>query len=117
MSTDKKKEEVPKPETEDLTVKDETKNKDKKKANEEEELSEEDQKLKGDLEMLVQTLLEDDSKLYETTLTQLKEFIKNSTSSMTAVPKPLKFLRPFYPDLCKAYDKWSDNNLNLSESC
>lgn len=114
MSTDKKKEEVPKPETEDLTVKDETKNKDKKKANEEEELSEEDQKLKGDLEMLVQTLLEDDSKLYETTLTQLKEFIKNSTSSMTAVPKPLKFLRPFYPDLCKAYDKWSDKDQKSS---
>ena len=64
--------------------------------------------------MLVQTLLEDDSKLYETTLTQLKEFIKNSTSSMTAVPKPLKFLRPFYPDLCKAYDKWSDKDQKSS---
>lgn len=26
---------------------------------------------------------------------------------MTAVPKPLKFLRPHYDDLADIYDKWS----------
>lgn len=26
---------------------------------------------------------------------------------MTAVPKPLKFLRPHYDDLAALYDKWS----------
>lgn len=84
--------------------------KDKKTA-EEEELSEEDFKLKTDLELLVDILKRDDASLYESALNQLKEFIKNSTSSMTAVPKPLKFLRPSYSDLCAVYDKWSDKNL------
>ena len=27
---------------------------------------------------------------------------------MTAVPKPLKFLRPHYEDLCKTYEQWPD---------
>lgn len=87
---------------------------DKKTKEDEEELSEEDQKLKSDLELLVQRLLEDDSKLYGASLNQLKDFIKNSTSSMTAVPKPLKFLRPFYPELCQVYDKWSDKEQKSS---
>ena len=36
----------------------------------------------------------------------IKDFIKTSTSSMTAVPKPLKFLRPHYDSLTKAYEAW-----------
>ncbi|AAS51298.1 ACR072Cp [Eremothecium gossypii ATCC 10895] len=77
----------------------------------EEELSEDDLRLKADLETLVQRLLESDASLCEQSLAQLKEFIKNSTSSMTAVPAPLKFLRPSYPDLCAVYDKWVDPKL------
>ncbi|SCU86711.1 LAMI_0D03290g1_1 [Lachancea mirantina] len=76
-----------------------------------EELSEEDLKLKTDLETLVERLTESDEKLYEVSLNQLKEHIKNSTSSMTAVPKPLKFLRPSYPTLCSVYEKWTDAKL------
>jgi len=72
----------------------------------EEELSEEDQKLKDELEMLVERLLEKDTKLYKPALEQIKEFIKTSTSSMTAVPKPLKFLRPHYEKLVEAYETW-----------
>ncbi|KAL3235182.1 26S proteasome regulatory subunit RPN1 [Nakaseomyces bracarensis] len=101
-------------EKKNLEVTEESEVKESKKKGEEEELSEEDQKLKGDLEVLVQRLLEDDSQLYEPSLKQLKEFIKNSTSSMTAVPKPLKFLRPFYPELCQVYDKWSDKEQKSS---
>lgn len=89
------------------------KKKDSKKP-EEEVLSEEDEKLKSDLELLVQRLKEDDITLYEASLQQLKENIKNSTSSMTAVPKPLKFLRPFYSDLCALYEKWTDDKLKAS---
>lgn len=80
----------------------------KSKWEEQEQLSEEDLKLKNDLEMLVEILVGNDNSLYETSLNQLKEFIKNSTSSMTAVPKPLKFLRPFYSQLCTLYDTWSN---------
>lgn len=36
----------------------------------------------------------------------MKTFIKTSTSSMTAVPKPLKFLRPHYETMTKLYDDW-----------
>ncbi|CEP62046.1 proteasome regulatory particle base subunit RPN1 LALA0_S04e06524g [Lachancea lanzarotensis] len=77
----------------------------------EEELSEEDLKLKNNLETLVERLLEDDTTLYEPSLAQLKELVRDSTSSMTAVPKPLKFLRPFYPQMCEVFDKWNDAKL------
>ena len=97
-----------------------------------EELSEEDQQLKGELEMLVErlkvcflgndlfiasrivltrysflrTLQEPDTSLYDPALEQIKTFIKTSTSSVTAVPKPLKFLRPHYDELTELYAKW-----------
>ncbi|KAK3716202.1 proteasome regulatory particle base subunit [Vermiconidia calcicola] len=71
-----------------------------------EELSEEDQKLKDELDMLVERLTEDDTSLYKSALEAIKTSIKTSTSSMTAVPKPLKFLRPHYAKLCEAYERW-----------
>ena len=72
----------------------------------EEDMSEEDQNLKTELEMLVTRLKEQDVSLYIPALESIKDFIKTSTSSMTAVPKPLKFLRPHYEDLCSAYESW-----------
>lgn len=72
----------------------------------EEELSEEDRQLKEDLEMLVERLKEDDKDLYKPSIDTIKNYIKTSTSSMTAVPKPLKFLRPHYDDISALYDKW-----------
>ncbi|KAK3990060.1 armadillo-type protein [Cladorrhinum sp. PSN332] len=71
-----------------------------------EELSEEDQQLKSELEMLVERLTESDASLYKPALEAMKNFIKTSTSSMTAVPKPLKFLRPHYETLTKLYEEW-----------
>jgi 26S proteasome regulatory subunit N1 len=78
------------------------------KGTQEEELSEEDQKLKDELDMLVERLLEPDASLYKPALQNIKTFIKTSTSSMTAVPKPLKFLRPHYESLEKAYESWPE---------
>jgi 26S proteasome regulatory subunit N1 len=78
--------------------------KEAEKANE--DLSEEDQQLKGELEMLVERLQEDDTTLYKPAMDTIKTFIKTSTSSMTAVPKPLKFLRPHYDELAALYEKW-----------
>ncbi|MCJ1454823.1 proteasome regulatory particle base subunit [Mycoblastus sanguinarius] len=72
----------------------------------EEELNEEDQNLKNELEMLVARLQESDTSLYIPALDAIKDFIKTSTSSMTAVPKPLKFLRPHYEDLTKNFEQW-----------
>ena len=72
----------------------------------EEELNEEDQQLKDELEMLVERLKESDSTLHKPALDAIKNFIKTSTSSMTAVPKPLKYLRPHYDELAALYVKW-----------
>src|SRR5207247_4079861 len=49
-----------------------------------------------------------DTSLYKPALQSIKTFIKTSTSSMTAVPKPLKFLRPHYAGLEKAYESWPE---------
>lgn len=71
-----------------------------------EELSEEDQKVKDELDMLVERLTENDKSLYKPALEAIKTSIKTSTSSMTAIPLPLKFLRPHYEKLCETYEKW-----------
>ncbi|CAF9903448.1 MAG: proteasome regulatory particle base subunit [Gomphillus americanus] len=73
----------------------------------EDELSEEDQQLKSELEMLVERLKESNKSLYKPALDHIAEAIKTSTSSMTAVPKPLKFLRPHFDDLASLYAEWS----------
>lgn len=57
-------------------------------------------------EMLTDSLQEPDTTLYKPALDAIKNFIKTSTSSMTAVPKPLKFLRPHYDELTAVYEKW-----------
>ena len=53
---------------------------------------------------------ESDVSLYIPALDAIKDFIKTSTSSMTAVPKPLKFLRPHFEDLTKCFGRWADGN-------
>ncbi|EOD43556.1 Proteasome/cyclosome regulatory subunit [Neofusicoccum parvum] len=82
-----------------------------------EELSEEDQQLKSELDMLVERIQESDSSLYTPALEAIKNFIKTSTSSMTAVPKPLKFLRPHYESLEKTYESWpeGENKQSLAD--
>ena len=102
--------------TKDEKSKDGKKDKDAEPA--EEELSEEDQKLKDELDMLVERLTENDTSLYKPALDSIKESIKTATSSMTAVPKPLKFLRPHYEKLCEAYDRWpaGDDKQSLADT-
>jgi 26S proteasome regulatory subunit N1 len=51
-------------------------------------------------------LQELDTSLYKAALEAIKDSIKTSTSSMTAVPKPLKFLRPHYEPMTKLYEQW-----------
>uniref|UniRef100_A0A4W4H848 26S proteasome non-ATPase regulatory subunit 2 n=1 Tax=Electrophorus electricus TaxID=8005 RepID=A0A4W4H848_ELEEL len=77
--------------------------KDKEKK-EEQELSEEDKQLQEELELLVDRLSEKDSSLYHNALEELRRQIRSSTTSMTSVPKPLKFLRPHYGKLKEIYE-------------
>nr|XP_019047227.1 26S proteasome regulatory subunit N1 [Kwoniella bestiolae CBS 10118]OCF26157.1 26S proteasome regulatory subunit N1 [Kwoniella bestiolae CBS 10118] len=72
------------------------------------DMSEEDLQLKAELEMLVQRLKEPDTNLYLPALESLRTLIRTSTSSMTSVPKPLKFLRPFYEEMGKIRDGWDE---------
>jgi 26S proteasome regulatory subunit N1 len=56
--------------------------------------------------LLILPSQEPDSSLYKSALEAIKDSIKTSTSSMTAVPKPLKFLRPHYEPMIKLYEEW-----------
>ncbi|KAF9457552.1 armadillo-type protein [Collybia nuda] len=76
------------------------------KGDDSEDLSEEDLQLRNELEMLVERLKESNTELYRPALETLRTLIRTSTSSMTSVPKPLKFLRPHYPDLQALYETW-----------
>ena len=71
------------------------------------EISEDDQMLKDGLEAAVLRLEESsDSSNHPISLEYLCSEIKTSTSSMTSVPKPLKFLKPFYNSLKTVYESW-----------
>lgn len=54
--------------------------------------------------MLLQRLEESNSSLYDAALESLKGLIKSSTTSMTSVPKPLKFLRSQYGRIKNIYE-------------
>eukprot|EP01041_Mallomonas_annulata_P006987 gene6987-14202_t len=71
------------------------------------ELSEEDQALKEGLELAVTRLQEPETNLHKQALDHLCSEIKSSTSSMTSVPKPLKFLRLHYDALKQVYSSWA----------
>lgn len=71
------------------------------------ELSEEDQALKEGLELAVLRLQEPDATLHKQALDHLVNEIRTATSSMTSVPKPLKFLRPHYDSLKAVYQNMS----------
>ncbi|KAI8339669.1 armadillo-type protein [Chlamydoabsidia padenii] len=91
-----------------------TDDKTKNKKDQEEELSEEDQQLKSELELLVERVQDAQTSLHRPALEQLRTLIRTSTSSMTSVPKPLKFLSPHYSTLKSVYETWTsseDKNL------
>ncbi|XP_022096378.1 26S proteasome non-ATPase regulatory subunit 2-like [Acanthaster planci] len=93
------------PEAEKKSQKEESKNDKKVEEDKEADLSEEDRQLQEELTMLVERLTEPDNTLYRPALEQLRQMIRASTSSMTSVPKPLKFLRPHYGTIKEVYNK------------
>ncbi|KAL1823149.1 hypothetical protein ACET3Z_009927 [Daucus carota] len=76
----------------------------KKDDKKDEDLSEEDLALKQQLELYVERVLESDPGLQKVALESMRQEIRTSTSSMTSVPKPLKFLRPHYGTLKAHYE-------------
>ncbi|XP_059449342.1 26S proteasome non-ATPase regulatory subunit 2 homolog A-like isoform X3 [Corylus avellana] len=88
--------------------KDSKKKKDEKK---EEDLSDEDLALKQQLELYVERVQDPDTGLQKVALESMRQEIQTSTSSMTSVPKPLKFLRPHYGILKAYYETMQDSDL------
>eukprot|EP01117_Protostelium_nocturnum_P011638 TRINITY_DN422_c0_g1_i3.p1 TRINITY_DN422_c0_g1~~TRINITY_DN422_c0_g1_i3.p1 ORF type:complete len:870 (-),score=199.11 TRINITY_DN422_c0_g1_i3:83-2692(-) len=78
----------------------------------EEELSEEDKKKKEEFDLLAERVQDKDEGVQKFALTQLTTEIKTSTSSMTSVPKPLKFMRPHFQKLKDYYTSTPDSNSN-----
>uniref|UniRef100_A0A182VWP2 26S proteasome non-ATPase regulatory subunit 2 n=1 Tax=Anopheles minimus TaxID=112268 RepID=A0A182VWP2_9DIPT len=81
------------------------KTKGKEKEDEKTELSDEDKQLQDELNMLVERLQEADSELYRPSLEAMANLIRASTTSMTSVPKPLKFMRPHYETMKEIHKK------------
>ena len=87
----------------------------KKEESKEEELSEEDKQLKEELDLCVTRLQENDANLYSGALESLRKLIRASTTSMTSVPKPLKFMIPHYEAMKEVYEKLPDNSVVKKE--
>jgi|EP00670_Eutreptiella_braarudii_P001357 26S proteasome regulatory subunit N1 len=66
---------------------------------EEVELSEEDAKIKEEVEELVDKIQGDNQGVAKLALETLRTMLKTATGTVTSIPKPLKFLRPHYPTL------------------
>ncbi|VDP19166.1 unnamed protein product [Soboliphyme baturini] len=88
------------------------KNDDKKESEagkkKEEEESEEDKRLQEELNLLMERLQEDDQSLYNAALETLRTIIRSSTTSMTSVPKPLKYMRLHYDSMKAIFEKIND---------
>ncbi|KAJ7533199.1 hypothetical protein O6H91_13G037300 [Diphasiastrum complanatum] len=83
----------------------------KKEEKKDEDLSEEDLALKQQLELYVERVQDSDPGVQKLALESMRQEIRTSTSSMTSVPKPLKFLRPHYRTLITFYETMSDFEL------
>ncbi|KAI1726403.1 26S proteasome non-ATPase regulatory subunit 2 [Ditylenchus destructor] len=80
------------------------------KVEKETEMTEEDKKLQEDLNLLVQRLTEPDVSLYGPSLETMRSLIRASTTSMTSVPKPLKFMRPHYAKMKEIYEAMPESD-------
>jgi hypothetical protein len=76
----------------------------KKDEAKEAELSEEDQALKSNLELMVERLADTEPGVVKLSLTTMVSEIRSATATMTSVPKPLKFLRPQFDTLKSRFD-------------
>ncbi|CAN7057187.1 unnamed protein product [Brassica oleracea var. botrytis] len=77
----------------------------------EEDLSEEDLELKQNLELYVKRVQDPNPESQKAALESMSQEIRASTSSMTSVPMPLKFLRPHYGPLKDCHLKMEESDL------
>lgn len=70
-------------------------------------------KLRDDLELLIERLSESDKSLYLPALESMRTLIRTSTTSMTSVPKPLKFMRPHYNKMKAIFEKLDEGQTKV----
>ena len=68
------------------------------------ELSDEDKEYKKNIDTMVEGLFLDDYDLRMNSYNMLKKEITTSTSSMTSIPKPLKFLKEHFEEIKNKYN-------------
>lgn len=76
--------------------------------------SDEDEQLQSELTMLVERLQEEKTELYLPALESMAQLIRASTTSMTSVPKPLKFMRPHYDTMKEIHKKMQTSRQDKS---
>jgi len=80
------------------------------------ELSDEDRQLKEELEGLVEQVKGEDTSVHKAAFLQMRTTICAATSTMTSVPKPLKFLRPHYETIKELFDAITDADTKAASS-
>ncbi|CDJ38130.1 26S proteasome non-ATPase regulatory subunit 2, putative [Eimeria tenella] len=79
-----------------------------KKAKGTEEMTEDDKKIQENIDLLVERTCDSDLEIVALALETLSRELKAATSSMTSVPKPLKFLMPHIDRLVDRYKQLPD---------
>lgn len=60
------------------------------------------------MDLLAERLLDHEPGVQKLALETVRHEIRTATSSMTSIPKPLKFMRPHYTKLKEAFEKLTD---------
>lgn len=76
--------------------------------------NEEDQLLKEKIELCIERLADKEPAQRDHALTELKKELASATSSITSVPKPLKFLSPHYAKMKELLEQQTDAGLKVS---
>ncbi|XP_069695760.1 26S proteasome non-ATPase regulatory subunit 2-like isoform X2 [Periplaneta americana] len=84
-----------------------------KKGDMSDDITEDDKRLQEELNMLVEKLTGPDEQLYMPALETLRHLIRTSTTSMTSVPRPLKYLCCHYETLKNVYTNIKDSNTRM----
>ncbi|XP_066261764.1 26S proteasome non-ATPase regulatory subunit 2-like [Euwallacea similis] len=74
---------------------------------------EEDKELQNELKLLVDKVTGLDPKFIPPALEMMKYLIRTSTASMTSVPKPLKYLTPYYDQLKRTHKQMPKGDIKL----
>jgi 26S proteasome regulatory subunit N1 len=79
----------------------------------ESELSEKDKLLKEKIDKLVALLIGSDPVQSDKAFVMLVDEVKNATTSMTSIPKPLKFINPHYESIIEFYKNLKSDRQGL----